>query len=82
MGKLKIIEMPREEIRLGILEQAMIEAGSNCETLRVCTDGKTSTCKPYDSSQCASGGCGGEFFASHYLVLVTTSFDLSNFSVL
>ena len=30
MGKLKFIEMPREEISLDMLEQEMITAGDNC----------------------------------------------------
>ena len=30
MKRLKIIEMPREEVRLDALEKAMVSAGTNC----------------------------------------------------
>ena len=65
MKKLKIIEMPREEIRLDALEKAMVGAGDNCGTYSLC---KTSTgdahkCMTFNDAPCS---CGGNLYCHSY----------------
>lgn len=68
MKRIKIIEMPKEEVRLDALEKALIEAGDNCGTYSPC---KTETgemgnkCVNYNTAPC--GGCGGALFCASYI---------------
>ena len=56
MKRLKIIEMPKEEIRLDALEKAMIGAGDNCGVYEICINAQKSPCKHFNTSPCSCGG--------------------------
>lgn len=66
MGKLKFIEMPREEISLDMLEQEMITAGDNCKNYVVC--GSTlNSCEVFNSGPCSGiKGCNAELYCIDY----------------
>lgn len=67
MKRIRIIEMPKDEIRLDALEKALISAGSNCIGYAPCKTERGETlknCDNYNSNPCAS--CGGLLYCSNY----------------
>ncbi len=68
MKRIRIIEMPKEEVRLDALEKALISAGSNCESYSPCKTEQGTTgnkCLNYNTVPC--GGCGGALFCASYI---------------
>ena len=67
MKRIKIIEMPKEEVRLDALEKALISAGSNCGSYSPCTTEQGTTankCMKFNTAPCS--GCGGGLFCVLY----------------
>lgn len=67
MKIIKIIEMPKEEVRLDALEKALISAGGNCEGYAPCKTEhgeKLKNCGEYNSNPCSR--CGGLLFCVDY----------------
>lgn len=58
MKRIKIIEMPRKEIRLEALDKSVISAGDNCSLYTTCGGTKT-FCMNYNNNEC---GCGGDLY--------------------
>lgn len=68
MKRIRIIEMPKDEIRLDALEQALIEAGDNCGTYSPCkteSGAMRNKCMTFNTAPCA---CGGELFCFSYML--------------
>lgn len=60
--------MPKDEIRLDALEQALIEAGDNCGTYSPCkteSGAMRNKCMTFNTAPCA---CGGELFCFSYML--------------